>query len=289
MTTTTALIDKPGIVHNLPDAAYHADPTPHGSLSSTVARRLLEEPPAKVLYDLNNRIGKRAFDVGHVLHTKVLGVGAPIVTYPDEHLTPSGSPSTKAATVAWEDEQRAAGLAIISRRDMTLVDAMAEAVLAHPTARKLLEQAGHSEVSAFGIDPDTGTWMRARYDRLTDDYGLDLKSTAHSASPAGFGREAARRGYPIQEAHYTATLEAAGHSPVPMRFVVVEKAAPHLVAVHEFDSIDRTIATDLAARARDIYADAQANGWHGHGDQILTPVLPGWWGHDDDLEEMEIH
>src|SRR5690606_12767730 len=117
------------------------------------------------------------------------GVGAPIVTYPPEHLTPSGNPSTKAATVAWEDEQRATGVSIISARDMALADAMAEAVLAHQGARELLEQDGHPEASAFAIDPDTGIWCRARFDRLGPDLAADLKTTAGSASLTGFGSD----------------------------------------------------------------------------------------------------
>src|SRR5690606_37760265 len=100
MTTTAAppaAVTKPGLIHNMPDATYHSDPVPAGSLSSTGARLLLDSP-ARYHHELNNRQGRRAFDVGHVIHTKILGTGAPIVTYPDEHLTPSGNPSTKAAT-----------------------------------------------------------------------------------------------------------------------------------------------------------------------------------------------
>lgn len=292
MTTTAPprTISAPGLVHNMPDHAYHADPVEGGSLSSTGARRILDSP-ARYRHELEHREGRRAFDVGHVVHTKILGIGAPIVTYPDEHLTPSGNPSTKAATKAWEDEQRAAGLAIISRDDLALVDAMAEAVLAHDGARKLLEEPGHSEVSAFAPDPDTGIWCRARFDRLTDDGTvIDLKTTGRTASPAGFGAEAARHGYPIQQEHYRDTHEwATGHRP-PMKFVVVEKKAPHLVAVHQFADIDQIIGADLAARARAIYAECKAtNTWPGYGSETLTPQMPGWWSYQlDDDEDMEV-
>src|SRR5690606_13404006 len=177
-----------GLYHNLPEYRYHNEEfVPGGSLSSSGARQLLDSP-ARYQWEQQRRTARRAFDVGHVVHATSLGPGAPIVTSPDEHLTPSGSPSTKAATKAWEDEQRANGLAIISRADLALVEAMAEAVLAHPGARELLEKPGHSEVSAFAPDPDTGVWCRARFDRLTDDgLAIDLKTTAGTASPAGFG------------------------------------------------------------------------------------------------------
>lgn len=294
MTTDTApprTVTKPGLVWNMPDHQYHADPVPAGSLSSTGARLLLDSP-ARYHHELNNRQGRRAFDVGHVVHTKILGTGAPIVTYPDEHLTPSGNPSTKAATKAWEDEQRANGLAIISRADLALVDAMSEAVLAHQGARELLEKPGHSEVSAFAQDPDTGVWCRARFDRLTDDgLAIDLKTTAGSASPAGFGRDAARFGYPIQEAHYTATYEWATGTELPaMRWIVVEKRPPHLVAVHEFDEATRITADELAAKARHIYAECRATDtWPAYGTDTLTPQIPNWFFDQfEDDDEIEV-
>lgn len=293
MTATTVpprTITKPGLVHNMPDATYHADPVPAGSLSSTGARRILDSP-ARFKWEQQHREGRRAFDVGHVAHTKILGVGAPIVTYPDEHLTPAGNPSSKAATKAWEDKQRAQGLAIISRADLALVDAMAEAVLAHDGARQLLELAGHSEVSAFGIDPDTGIWTRARFDRLAGTQPIDVKTTTGSASEAGFGRDAAKHGYPIQEAHYEDTHRwATGEDLQPMRFIVVEKRAPHLVAVHQFDDATRIAAADLAARARAIYAECRAtNEWPGYPTHTLTPQMPAWWWADvDDQDEMEV-
>lgn len=283
------MIDTPGLYPGMDDVTYHADPVPGGSLSSTGARRILESP-ARFRWDQAHREGKRAFDVGHAVHTKVLGVGAPVVAYPDEHLTPSGNPSTKAATVAWEEEQREAGVTILSARDAALVDAMAEAVLAHPGARAVLEREGVSEQSAFAVDPETGIWTRARFDRLSPDMAADLKTTTGSASPAGFGSEAARRGYPIQEAHYLDTLEwIAGERP-PMVFVVVEKHAPHLVAVHRFDDMTRIAAADLAARARRTYAECvAADDWPGYGDDTLTPRMPVWWfDHADDDAEMEV-
>lgn len=292
MTTTAPprTITTPGLVHNMPDHEYHADPVPGGSLSSTGARRILDSP-ARFAWEEQHREGKRAYDVGHVVHTKILGVGAPIVTYPDEHLTPSGNPSQKKATKDWEDEQRAKGLAIISRADLTLVDAMAEAVLAHPGARELLEKPGHSEVSAFAPDPDTGIWCRARFDRLRDARPIDVKTTAGSASPAGFGRDAAKFGYPIQEVHYTDTYRwATGDDLEPMAFIVVEKSAPHLVAVHEFAEVDRFIGSELAARARALYAECKATDtWPGYGTDTLTPQLPSWWSYQlDDEDDMEV-
>lgn len=275
-----------GLVLDMPDAEYHARP----ELSSTGVRRILDSP-ARFQWEQAHRVESRAFDVGHAVHAKVLGVGLAVVTYPDEHLTPSGNPSTKAATVAWETEQRAAGFAPISRADMARVDAMAEAVLSHAGARRVLERPGHPEVSAFAVDPETGVQVRARFDRLDDTQLVDLKTTAGRASTAGFGRDAAKHGYPIQEAHYAETLAWITGERLPMTFVVVEKAAPHLVAVHRFDEVTRIAARDLAARGRATYAECTAtNEWPAYGDDVLTTQMPTWWFDlvDDDMEDMVI-
>lgn len=272
-----------GLVHDMPDAEYHARP----ELSSTGARRILDSP-ARFQWEQTHRVSSVAFDVGHAVHAKVLGVGARTVTYPAEHLTASGNPSTKAATVAWQDEQRAAGLVPIGRADDARVDAMAEAVLAHRLARAILE-GSEREVSAFAVDPDTGVPVRARFDILRDDVAADLKTTSGSASPGGFGRDAAKYGYPIQEAWYLDALLWSTGLDVPFRFVVVEKAAPHLVAVHELDVGVRITAREYAAKARSIYAECVATDqWPGYGDDLLTPYIPAWWfaAADDDLEGM---
>lgn len=282
----TALTEPTGLVLDMPDVEYHARP----ELSSTGARRILDSP-ARFKWEQTHRIESRAFDVGHAVHAKVLGVGLTAVAYPDEHLTPSGNPSTKAATVAWENEQRANGRVPVARADMARVNDMAEAVLAHAGARAIFEQPGRPEVSAFATDPNTGVNVRARADRLNTDRLIDLKTTAGSASTTGFGRDAAKHGYPIQEAHYADTFEWVTGQRLPMVFVVVEKRAPYLVAVHQLDDVTRITARDLAARARAIYAECTATDtWPAYGDDILTTQMPAWWFDlaDDDTEDMVI-
>ena len=144
-------------------------------------------------------------------------------------------------------------------------------------------------MSAFATDPETGVACRARFDLLAAT-AADLKTTAGSASPVGFGRDAAKYGYPIQEAHYLDVVEWATGERPPLVFVVVEKSAPHLVAVHQLDEVTRLVARDLAAKARRTYAECLATGaYPGYGDDTLTPYIPAWWLYQaDDEPEMEI-
>src|SRR5690606_27628933 len=128
---------------------------------------------------------------------KILGVGANTVTYPAEHLTPSGNVSTKAATIEWEKEQRANGLIPITVHDARRVDAMAEAVLADADARQVLESIQGREVSI--IQDVQGVPCRARFDLYDGINAGDLK-TARDASPRGFNRSVGAYGYHIQQA-----------------------------------------------------------------------------------------
>jgi hypothetical protein len=217
-----------------------------------------------------------------------LGVGAGIVTYPDEHLTPAGNPSTKKETVAWESEQRAGGLTVVSPGDAARVDGMAEAVLAHPSARPLLEVAVHREVSVFA-DVD-GVACRARFDALSDEtrngvYGVDLK-TAEDATKGGFGQSVRRWGYDVQQAHYEATYKASeGRHIDQFWFVVVEKSGPHEVAVFTLEELWSAIGRTKAETARRIYKECLETGvWPGYDTTPQTLTAPAYVVIDHELE-----
>lgn len=256
-----------GIVLDMDEAEYHA----HPALSSTGARLLLPEykgSPKKFQWEKSHKRTSRAFDVGTAVHAKVLGVGAGIVTYPDEHLTPSGNPSSKAATVEWESEQRAAGLTIVSPGDAARADAMAEAVLAHESARPLFEVAEFREVSVFAaID---GVPVRARFDALSGEtrngvYAVDLKTT-EDATENGFVQAVKKWGYDVQEGHYKATYEASeGRGIDEFWFVVAEKSGPFEVAVFRLTDQWVDMGRVKAAKAREMFQQATASGvWAGY-------------------------
>lgn len=274
------------IVAGMPERAYHQ----HPALSSTGARLLLDSP-ARFKYRMDHPLHSDAFDLGTAVHSKVLGVGAPVtvLAYNDYR--------TKAAQIA-RDEARANGQVPILAAVGRVVEAMAESVLAHPTARALFEEGGIPEASVFGTDPDTGVDMRARFDFLPttpidSPTAVDLKTTAGSASSEGFAKSAAAYRYDIQEAHYLETLRfATGDDGVQMAFVVVEKEAPHFVAVHQLDDQFALIGQDDAKRAREIYAQClQTNDWPGYGDDIIQTSPPAWlvYRHQDQYDtEIEV-
>nr|WP_228513918.1 PD-(D/E)XK nuclease-like domain-containing protein [Frondihabitans sp. VKM Ac-2883] len=253
---------------------------------------MLESPARFDWWRSHQQPGKQSFDVGHAAHARILGVGSGTITYPNEHLTPSGAVSTKAATVVWAEDQRLAGLVPIAPAQAARVDGMAEAVLAHPTARKLLEQVGHAEASIFATDPDTGVPMRARFDFLPDSseapVAVDLKTTAKEASALGFAKSIASYGYDVQQEFYERVLVAAGHDRLPFNFLVVETEAPYLVGVHQIDVIWQQMGAAKVQRALDLHAECTATGvWPGYPDEVQLLSPPAWlvYQHEDEYEQ----
>jgi len=276
---------RTGIVKGLSEADYHE----HTALSSTGARRLLESPAKFHYWSERWQPGKQSYDVGTAVHTRVLGVGSGTIAYPEEHITASGAVSTKAATVAWAEEQRANGLTPIAPAQARRVDGMAEAVLTHPVAGPLFEQnEGHSEASVFATDKNSGVEMRARFDYLGPT-AVDLKTTAKAASVDGFTRTVAAYGYDVQEQWYLHALEQAGHERIPFVFVVVEAEAPHLVGMHQLDIEWQLMGAAKVRRALDTYARCLDTGtWPGYDPDVQLISPPAWsiYQFEDDYEPL---
>lgn len=282
------MITEPCVIDGMSDAEYHADPVEAGSLSSSGARTILKSP-ALFDWEREHRVEKTTYDVGHAAHAKVLGVGSPVIAYPDEHLTPSGNASTKVATLAWAKDQRAAGLVPVTPDQMVDVDAMAEAILDHTLARSLIEAPGASEQSMFAPDPETGVWLRARIDRLPDQDGsqtlaLDLK-TSTSADPREFQRSAAEYGYDVQSEWYQHVLRLTrGDVDTAFLFVVVEKAAPYLVSVIELDAEFAAIGRARMRRAIDTFKTCRdADDWPGYEEIVHLVDPPRWLAYEEGL------
>ena len=265
------------LIRDMSDADYHA----RKELSSTGARRILDSPARFRYWEDHPQPPKTAFDLGSAAHAKILGVGADIIEYPDEHLTPSGAVSTKAATREWEQEQRDNGLIPITHRDAQAVDAMAEAVLAEPEARAILERITGREVTI--IQEIDGVPVRARFDGYSDGEAFDLKTT-RDASPR-FNKSVANFGYHLQrrwydDAHYAETGERLSGFP----FIAVENTAPYLVGVYDLDFSYDEKAGEKCREAREKWHSCTETGvWPAYGRRTL--MAPASLMYDD--EEVE--
>ena len=263
-----------GVVFDLPEADYHQ----HPAWSSSKAKSILDSPAHyKWEYIDGNRQVKKAFDVGSAVHAKVLGTGYAVRALDFDNFR------TKAAQDA-RDEARAAGEIPILKKELEPIDAMAEAVLAHPAAAAFLEAAGHAETTVFA--EHDGLDLKCRFDFLADEHpiAVDVKTTSGKASVSGFARSAAEWKYHVQRGHYLDVLERATGRVVEMVFVVVETSGPYGVGVRQLDRDFAEMGMKEALKARALYRECMETGVWPAYEQTVTLVPPPAWAiyeHED--------
>jgi len=272
----TAVALEPG-VYELTDEEYFGQELASTTLSSTGARELLKPGgPARFRHAIDNGTSevKREFDIGHAVHTFVLGAGPHVVCIDAE----------KWLTKAVKEEVanvREAGKVPLRPSDYDAAVAMATAVHEHPIARKLLA-AGEPEKTLIWRDPATGVMCRAKADWLRIDGIVDLK-TCESAAPDALSKSAHNYGYAIQAPFYLRGFRALDidHAIGPAPFfvhVAVEKTPPYLVHVNQLT--ERAIAWGdrQVSQALEIYRDCQESGeWPGYPTDEITDIdLPAW-------------
>jgi hypothetical protein len=268
---------REGLVLGMGEAEYHGGP----ELSSTGAKAILQSP-AKYRYEREHPVHKDVYDVGTVAHALVLGTPLDVVLV-------EGPWTTKAAK-ADVAVAREAGQVPLKPEAWEQIQAMANRVLAHKTARALLERDGVAEASAFWTDEETGVACRARFDWLTETgdrtLGVDYKTTI-DASPRGFASSVAKFGYFQQDPFYLDYLIQAGHDDPGFVFIAQEKEAPYLVGVYELRHADREMGRERNALARQIFRDCtEAGVWPAYSDDIQLLDLPRWvtYQHTEDFQ-----
>lgn len=285
---TAALeVEPPKVADGLPADEYHADRT---SISSSGLRALLAPGcPAQFKYDRDNPAPpKREFDLGHAVHTEVLGEGPELDPLPfDNYLT-------KAAKQA-RDEAREMGAVPLLRHEWEQVQAMAEAIRQHPVAGPLFAPGtGIAERSMYWTDPATGVRCRIRPDWLRQAgegrlIAVDLK-TAKAVDPAALQRAVYEHGYHAQAAFYLSGIRALGlqgDQEPAFIFVFQSKTAPYLVHLVELDFPALTLGAARNERALRIYAECERTGvWPGFNDRITYLPLPAWAEKKDQEEYL---
>lgn len=271
----TGIIQAPGLYPGIPEAEYHRDPVPERSLSVSSSKLLLEAGgPAKFDWARHHpHQSSAAMDLGTTVHGLVLGTGAEIAVldFKDRR--------TKKYAEA-EEEALAAGQVPMLAKDYAEAQAIAGALLAHPTAGALLEGID-PEISMFWRDPEFGIWLRGRMDALALSWSMptivDVK-TSKDASPDGFGKSVADYGYHRQDPHYREGLAdclGCEWDEVDFVFCVVETEPPYLVATYRVDPAGVDAGREQNRIAREIYAACTASGtWPGYSEEIEDLELP---------------
>ncbi|MDO5533206.1 MAG: PD-(D/E)XK nuclease-like domain-containing protein [Propionibacteriaceae bacterium] len=265
-------VTEPGVFYDMPEALYHSGPTPTPSLSYSGAKVLLAGPPGRYFHQLTHRQHKAAWDFGHAWHSLILGKGDPVVEVRAKDWR------TKAAQEARANAYDR-GFVPLLTHEVETARRMADRFLDDPEVAALLAD-GVPEVSMFGLDPVTGSWIRGRIDWVNGDLGafVDVKTTT-DASAAGFNKSVEKFGYAMQAAWYGDLAEQLPELPDVDRFVFAaqEKDAPYFPHVFELNADWLAIGRHLNRQALDLFAEClAADQWPGYGPGITTLAPPAW-------------
>lgn len=228
-----------GLHYGVKASVYHADPCEQPSLSSTVARTIIEKSIEHAHSEHprlggNKRESTPAMDLGSVVHALMEGDGEHIGG--DYVLGDFDSYRSKDAQ-AWRAGIEAAGGIPVLERDLEAARPIAASLRAHAAdgcTNSPFASHGKSEVTAIWREGDV--FCRARYDRLVlDPTGFaDIWDWKKTSSVSDFAISCAVRdyGYHIQAAFYIRGLIAClpeYRGRVSFTFGFVEEKAPHAV------------------------------------------------------------
>jgi hypothetical protein len=268
---------NPGIHLGMSDETYHGDPVPGGSLSSTFARLLTDNVPAKAV-ELRKRPPTAAMTLGKAAHAHALGTGPTLHVWQYDGRTKDG----KAERAALADEIAADRIVAVTEAERDRILGMASTLRSEPFVMGILERA-RAEVSVFWCENDV--WCRARVDLLEDADAWDYKTTL-DATARGFSKSLGNYGYHQQADFYRRGLRAVDHpaGERPFRFIVQESTPPYLIQVHEPDAEAMDFARVLNDKAIATYAECKAaDKWPGFAGLVNEPTpLPPFYFHDHD-------
>lgn len=296
MSAPRPVIDRPGF-HDLPLAAYVADPCVTPSANAGVLRTLIDRSPAHARCK-HPRLGaqpepyRRDGALGTVVHAVLLGKGGEYaVIDPEDYPGKSGGiPEgwTNAAIRAARDAVMASGRTPILPKDMALAEAMAEAAsaqLRRHAVGAVFERPGTAETTMLW--QEHGVWCRGCIDWLPDDRHAyyDIKTTK-SAHPDSFQRVAFGLGYDFSAAHYRAGLEALLELEVPARFVVIETEPPYALSVVELNAMALEYARRRRRAALKMWgACLAADDWPGYPGDVVEIEMPVWATYQQETRE----
>lgn len=289
------LITQAGAYADVAAEDYHRNPylLPGPSLSSSGAKTLLSKSPYHFWFDspLNPdrpaEDDKPHFSIGRAAHDMILLSERWPEFY---HVLPEGFSRAKknqmADAIAEADAARESGMTLLRYEDAQVVHAVAAALRKSDLAVACLTN-GVTEETLVWQDPLTGVWLRARPDfrpnSLIDKQAVmvvaDLKFVAEShASPDGFQRAVQNFGYHQSAAFYADGIKAIyGHYPTHWVHVVIERDAPHCVALYELPGEDIERGRALNRRAINLFAQClKDDRWPGYADEPTPVGLPIW-------------
>ena len=254
-------------------AAYHADPAPEPSLSSSVARILVERSPRHAWWAhprLNpdfapDEDGAARPNLGSAAHAVALECDWDRIVFVD-----APDWRTKAAKEARTDAILAGCIPLLEKNRPQVTGMVAALAPLLPEPRK-------PEATLIWQEPN-GAWCRARPDALCPGLIVDVKTTTMAATPDGWGRRQMWE-YAMQVGLYRrGYAQTHGTDVMPdWRFVVQEQYPPYAAATFCFDAESLAYCDRLAERAIELWGVCMASGeWPGYPAGGHVAEMPAW-------------
>lgn len=280
-----------GLHEGMPAHIYHADPAPRPSLSSSLARILLNDSPRhawsqhpRLNPDKPARESTDSMDLGTLVHAMLAGdkAGIEVGTFDDYR--------SKAAR-DWRDGVRATGATPVLEKHLHAANPIADAVKANAgngCDNGPFREGVQAMSEAVCIWQEGDEYCRALVDRLMlDDHTVDLWDwkTTTDVSDRAIEKTVANYGYATQLAFYLRGLRKL--MPYVVQFsatlVFVETAAPYTVRRVNFSPEYMAHADREVTRAINLWQRCSASGdWsdprNGTG---LSLELPAYLVEDD--------
>jgi exodeoxyribonuclease VIII len=262
------------VMHDQSARDYHAMP---GASASRL--KLLKRSAAHMKHDMDNpQEPTQAMIIGSATHSAIL---EPVLFVKEWGRLPEGDGRSKAVKQAKAELISEFGADHILKPDAyDNILAMRDSVFGNALALDLLDGAD-TETSHYWTQ--NGVACKARIDALPredspwNDCVVDIKTTAN-AHPDEFRRSVFNFSYHIQARHYLSAAERDRFI-----FIVVERDAPHCVAIYELDEAalelgrqDREFLLGQWALCEAEQAAGGPDAWPGFPIEIQELSLPGW-------------
>jgi len=268
-----------GIHYNVPAADYHSDCCERPSLSSSVAKILLEKTPRHA-WTAHPRLNpdfapkqESKFDLGSAVHELMLGKGV-------------GYTVIEAADYKGKDAQQARQKARETGAVPLLADQYKQAVgIAKEAFDALAEMGVHLEDhrnEAVLVWEDHGALCRAMVDSIGRGIHQvwDIKTTSAGLSEFAIGQTIAKYNYDLRAAFYirgyeTLFKELAGR--IEFNWIFVETEPPYEISVFPADATTLEFGRRKAERAIWLWADCMETGyWPGYPRVPRKYTYPSW-------------
>jgi len=264
-------IDKPGVYDGFPESEYHADPCPEPSLSSSIAKILVEQSPLHAkfahprLTAQEPKDPSRARDVGSAVHALTLGVGQELAIIEAESYV--GGDAKKARKAAY-----AAGKTPLLTEEYESAVGMAK--LLRPVIRQFLPRDCFGERVIVWCEEDV--WCRTMIDATDMRTVLDIKTTEASCSPDSVRKRFNEDAQDIQAAFIERGLDALdpdGRGRRKFIFIYMEQSPPHAVTPLIISEASLHVARLGVEYAISMWGDCLAkNAWPGYSATRSEPT-----------------